>query len=104
MKNKNDNTNKELFYTNEFLKNLEAVIQKEDGNKLNNNVLKKIKQTLDDILDGGEKKELLNFKTDSNKKFFQNIINEQNDAYNIFWLEEDGQKIICSLIKKTGTE
>lgn len=86
-----------LIYTNEFLKNLEEIVKKNDLE-----TLKKLKKALSNISKNNcEKKILQNIKTHSNQNILQTTIDEKTKTYNIFWTEEKAQKTIISLIKRT---
>jgi len=86
----------DLKYTNEFLKNLEAVLKKEPD------VIKNIKNILEQIARNNSQSSvgtlpLQNTKTYSNQNIYITKVEEK--GYNIFWTEENSQKIIVSLIK-----
>lgn len=85
----------ELRYTNEFLKNLEPIISKNDIN-----TLQKIKGTLEKISsNNAERNSLENIKTYSNEDVFQEIIEEKRTKYSVFWTEKEEQKTIVALVK-----
>lgn len=89
----------ELKYTNEFLKNLEAVIKKEPE------VINGVKIALENITNEASQKfnetiALQNIKTYSNQDIFMTKIDYEKE-YNIFWTEENSQKIIIALINNS---
>lgn len=85
-----------LLYTNEFLKNLQPIIEKN-----NLEMLQKIKEVLEKISSEITQKEKLeNTKTYSNEDIYQEIIENKKTTYNLFWTEKKEQKIIVALIKK----
>lgn len=86
----------DLKYTNEFLKNLEPIIQKNDLTLLN-----KIKKVLEEISEEKiVKKALVNIKTHGNNEVFQTKIEEKKLIYSVFWTEENSEKTIIALLNR----
>ncbi len=88
---------KDLKYTNEFLKNLEPIISKN-----NSKVFENIKFSLKKISSqNAEKIVLKNLKTYDNKEILLTCVEEKQSGYKIFWTIKNSHIIIINLIKKT---
>jgi len=92
-----------LIYTNEFLKNLEPFIVKNDLKKI-----QKIKEILLLIAEEDSNPtvksrnvKLENIKTKTNDDIFMTEICFKQLIYNLFWTIKDSQKIIITLTKET---
>lgn len=84
-----------LLYTNEFLKNIQPIIEKN-----NFEMLQKIKEMLEKISsENTEKEKLANIKTYSNEDIYQEIVEEKRTKYSLFWTEKEEQKLIIALVK-----
>lgn len=85
----------DLKYSNEFLKNLEPIITKNDFV-----LLLKIKKTLENIAKEEEKTITLNnTKTHSNSEIFLTTIDDNEPKIDIVWTKEKEQKKIITMIK-----
>jgi len=84
-----------LIYTNEFLKNLEPFIVKNDLE-----AVQKIKETLELISDEkAEKVKLENMKTKNGEDVFVTPIELKKGLYNLFWAVRENQKILITVTK-----
>ncbi|HNW26289.1 MAG TPA: hypothetical protein PLG15_02295 [Candidatus Gastranaerophilaceae bacterium] len=88
---------KDLKYTNEFLKNLEPIISKN-----NSKLFEGIKGSLKKIIsNNAQKLTLKNLKTHENKEVLLTSLEGKEADYKIFWTTKNSQIIVINLIKKT---